>query len=165
MSSGLVFTLILCGLGIGGNLLCDAVPVGVIEPWDFCPLNWTYFGGRCYLFKENEKDWDDAEDFCNLFDAHLTSIQGDDDYNFIRELVLKATGTNTRTWVGGTDAEEEGYWVWTDGSPFTFTAWGSGEPNNVDGNENCMEINLRGQDYVNDENCSRKNSFICAKDA
>ncbi|XP_037832825.1 galactose-specific lectin nattectin-like [Kryptolebias marmoratus] len=105
------------------------------------------------------------QDFCNSFGAHLTSIRGDDEYDFIRGLVLRATGTNTRTWVGGTDAAKEGYWVWTDGSPFTFTAWGSGEPNNVDGNENCMEINLNGQDYVNDVNCSLKNAFICAKDA
>uniref|UniRef100_A0A3Q3FZ28 Ladderlectin-like n=1 Tax=Kryptolebias marmoratus TaxID=37003 RepID=A0A3Q3FZ28_KRYMA len=116
--------------------------------------------GKSALFSSSYLDDDvlclqlSTQDFCNSFGAHLTSIRGDDEYDFIRGLVLRATGTNTRTWVGGTDAAKEGYWVWTDGSPFTFTAWGSGEPNNVDGNENCMEINLNGQNYVNDENVS-----------
>ena len=33
-------------------------------------------------------------------------------------------------WLGGTDKIKEGTWSWTDGSPFEFTNWSRGEPNN-----------------------------------
>ena len=31
--------------------------------------------------------------------------------------------------LGGSDVGSEGSWYWTDGSPWSFTAWGPGEPN------------------------------------
>lgn len=43
---------------------------------------------------------------------------------------------------------QESDWRWSDGSKFTFTAWGPGEPNNLGGDENCMEINLNGTKEV-----------------
>ncbi|XP_013870943.1 galactose-specific lectin nattectin [Austrofundulus limnaeus] len=146
MSSALIFTLLLSGLGIGGNIFADAEEVPCFDgPCGFprCPYRWTLHEGRCYLFRGSESTWGDAETFCNLFKAHLTSIQRPDQYSFLREFIKNASGTNTRTWVGGTNAVQNDLWMWTDGSPFTFTAWGSGEPNNVDGKEHCMEINLR----------------------
>ncbi|CAG5951116.1 unnamed protein product [Menidia menidia] len=57
-------------------------------------------------------------------------------------------------------------WMWSDGSPFTFTSWGRGEPNNYRGQkEPCMEIRNAGSGYVNDEPCQRRSAFICAKNA
>ncbi|XP_013888866.1 galactose-specific lectin nattectin [Austrofundulus limnaeus] len=167
MSSALLFMLLLSGLGIGGNIFSDArsaicFPDPCDLPRPHCLPGWTRYAGQCYLFRATATSWADAEGYCNRFGAHLTSIQGPDQYRFIRRLIEKATGTNTRTWVGGTNTD--GDWTWIDGSPFTFTNWGPGEPNNAGGNEHCMDINLNGQDYVNDENCDTKSASICAKD-
>ena len=69
-------------------------------------------------------------------------------------------------WLGGNDGKLEGSWVWTDGTPGTtssstlyyiisftqffftnlqyinfsveFTDWQRGQPNNVNGNQDCM---------------------------
>ena len=30
--------------------------------------------------------------------------------------------------MGGVDSDQDGIWEWTDGTPFDFTYWGSGEP-------------------------------------
>ena len=64
------------------------------------------------------------------------------------------------TWMGGNDVDEEGSWKWTDGSPFDFTFWDSGEPNNS-GNEDCMHHGWNGK--WNDAPCSRTNTFLCSK--
>jgi len=44
-------------------------------------------------------------------------------------------------WIGLTDVDEEGQFIWLDGSAAEYTNWNSGEPNNWSGNENCTEMN------------------------
>ncbi|XP_017294281.1 galactose-specific lectin nattectin [Kryptolebias marmoratus] len=162
MASGLLCMLLLCGLGIGANARCGLQTDNSCKN---CPPGWTSFEGYCYRFVENKMDWADAESRCNSFDGNLVSVLSKAEYDFIRDLIFKASGTNTRCWVGANDATKEDHGIWSDGSTFdpNFSFWGPGEPNNKDGNENCMEINLNGKDYVNDINCSQKNSFVCGR--
>ncbi|XP_017294289.1 galactose-specific lectin nattectin-like [Kryptolebias marmoratus] len=161
MASGLLFTLILCTLWTGGTTKCAPRPAAFCET---CPPGWTWYGGHCYLFVKSEKDWADAESHCNSLDGNLASIQSSDEYTFIRDLVFREAGSHPRTWVGGHDAVKDGVWMWSDGSKFVFSSWGKGEPNNNAGGESCMEINLRGNDYVNDEKCNGRKPFLCVRD-
>ena len=70
-----------------------------------------------------------------------------------------------RTWIGGNDIDEEGTWKWTDGSPFEFTFWRSGEPNNHNHNEDCMMHGFPGK--WNDGPCTGWtkyiDGFLCSK--
>ncbi|XP_037540516.1 ladderlectin-like [Nematolebias whitei] len=129
-----------------------------------CPSEWKFFRNHCFVFESDEKTWDDAEGYCTDHDGHLASFHDENEYKFIRELILTASGTNTKSWVGGTKGQND-EWKWTDGSIFSYTHWGEGEPNNAGGHENCMDMNWNGQNYVNDEVCSQKNAFVCAKEA
>ncbi|XP_069029909.1 lithostathine-1-alpha-like isoform X1 [Embiotoca jacksoni] len=129
---------------------------------DTCPPGWTWFGRRCYLFQNTEKDWADAERFCISLNGNLASIHSRDEHLFLRELIFNAVNGHKPSWVGGYDQVKDGVWLWSDGSVFTFDSWGPGEPNNNNGGEGCMEINLNGQDVVNDEKCSERRSFVCA---
>jgi hypothetical protein len=71
-------------------------------------------------------------------------------------------------WVGATDAEQEGIWRWVDGTIFWISAsstaigyhnWLAGEPNNVGGIENCMEV---GNGNWNDIPCNTRTlPFVC----
>ncbi|XP_037543808.1 galactose-specific lectin nattectin [Nematolebias whitei] len=108
--------------------------------------------------------WGDAEAYCNDQAGELASFHDEAEYYFIRRLIMRASGTNTKSWVGGTKGQD-GDWTWTDGSDFSYTHWGQGEPNNMGGHENCVDMNWNGEDYVNDEVCSQQNAFVCAKDA
>ncbi len=57
----------------------------------------------------------------------------------------------------------QGNWVWTDGSAWDFTGWGKGEPNDNEGNEDCLEMNHLGNgDWGwNDNGCSDLCSYVC----
>ncbi|CAH1248787.1 CD209 [Branchiostoma lanceolatum] len=62
-------------------------------------------------------------------------------------------------WFGLVDQREEGVWEWIDGTPLgSYSAWGPGEPNNIN-DEDCA---LYDGTTWNDERCSRVNrKFIC----
>ncbi|XP_038579760.1 galactose-specific lectin nattectin-like [Micropterus salmoides] len=161
MASVLHFIGLLCltsGLWIGANGQsgqgnCPAT----------CPPGWTQFGSRCFLFQFSDVDWATAERFCTSIGGNLASIQTPEEYTFIRDLIFRSTNSHKPTWVGGYDAVKEGVWLWSDGSKWDFKAWTAGEPNNAGGNENCMQINYSGRDFVNDYSCTTLNSVLCAK--
>ena len=77
----------------------------------------------------------DAEQAFVVLGGHLASIHTAQVNAFIA--VLGGLGA----YVGGTDAASEGTFVWTDGSPFDFTNWLGGEPNNSGDGEDCLQIN------------------------
>ena len=94
----------------------------------------------------------------------MASITSEAINQYVRE------GMNSRglsnTWIGGNDIDEEGTWKWTDGSPFEFTYWNSGQPNNSGGDEDCMHAwgieRERGETW-NDETCSDSLTYLCSK--
>lgn len=67
----------------------------------------------------------------------------------------------SNTFIGGTDAAEEGTWIWTDGEPFTYEYWNYNEPNGNE-SENCIEMNYELQ--WNDIDCGANYNldFICS---
>ncbi|XP_013886511.1 galactose-specific lectin nattectin [Austrofundulus limnaeus] len=128
-----------------------------------CPSGWTQRDKHCYLFVRGQVDWATAERACIAYGGNLASFHSRAEYDFLRTVVYRATGSNPRTWVGASDAVKDGNWLWSDGSRFSSVSWGAGEPNNAGGREDCMEINRNGGDYINDERCTTTLNFICAK--
>ncbi|XP_054462558.1 type-2 ice-structuring protein-like [Anoplopoma fimbria] len=106
-----------------------------------CPSGWSQYGSRCFIFMHREMPWIDAEKYCVRNGANLASVHTAQEYRFIQDVVKMATGGFRQTWIGGTDAIEDRTWFWSDGSGLHFQLWGIGEPNNLNGNERCLEIN------------------------
>ncbi|XP_033935305.2 galactose-specific lectin nattectin-like isoform X2 [Pseudochaenichthys georgianus] len=129
-----------------------------------CPPEWTQLGSRCFIFKNQPMNWASAERDCLGLGGNLASFQSTTEFNFIRKLVRTATGQDLHFWAGGHDAVMEGVWLWSDGSKFSFSGWGKGEPNNVGGKEHCMEVNFGdpANKKVNDQNCLDKQPFVCS---
>lgn len=60
-------------------------------------------------------------------------------------------GTDVNIWIGATDEDVEGTWVWVTGEPWSHTNWAMGEPNGGS-EENCLEY-TDGEAGWNDESC------------
>lgn len=70
-------------------------------------------------------------------------------------------------WIGLSDAEQEGDWVWMSSKTLLtssgFSDWNPGQPNNYQQNENCAHLN-KAMDYQwNDFACNSDNHYICEK--
>ena len=64
-------------------------------------------------------------------------------------------------WIGLTDRQEEGEWIWLDGTPLRrqLANWGEGEPNNA-GNEDCVHQWADGGQW-NDLPCDEERGAMC----
>lgn len=61
---------------------------------------------------------------------------------FLESLLGTSYAERSHFWLGATDSVAEGTWAWVDGTPWSFTDWASGEPNNA-GNEDFLAFDLR----------------------
>jgi len=157
-------SLLLCAV----TALTAAAPAGdsvVVNMWARCPTGWDGFSGNCYKYEKEKMDWADAERVCLALGANLASIHSAGENKFIHELILSNAGKPKESWVGGCDAAKNGVWLWSDGSPVTYTAWGKGQPDNAGDKEHCMHVNWGQKDVWNDATCKTVFPSVCKKPA
>ncbi|KAF7706247.1 hypothetical protein HF521_019501 [Silurus meridionalis] len=128
-----------------------------------CQHNWTQFESRCFRIFTTSSNWMGAEQNCVKMNGHLASLHSKEEYTFVQDLVVSATGSNAETWLGATDVLQEKVWVWTDGSAFDYRNWSAGQPDDFLQLEHCLEMNFPVR--WNDAPCSNKFPSACAKAA
>ena len=103
-------------------------------------------------------NFSEANSYCiDNFGTQLASIHNQEE----NDAALDVRDSTSYAWIGGTDANEEGTWVWIDGSVFNFTGWGSGQPDSHGGNQDCALL-FPGDSGWDDGNCPHNaNQFIC----
>ncbi|XP_067088362.1 CD209 antigen-like protein C isoform X2 [Osmerus mordax] len=116
---------------------------------------WTAFGHSCYFLSTEDKMWNESRLDCRERGAELAVINTREEQEFITRIVVSSW-----MWIGLTDQQTEGTWIWVDGTPLTTTYWNSGEPNDVNGGEDCAMILRVGW---NDFPCGNRLSWICEK--
>nr|XP_006821425.1 PREDICTED: C-type lectin mannose-binding isoform-like [Saccoglossus kowalevskii] len=126
-----------------------------------CPSGFVYWAdnGYCYRYFTFLYTFNDADIYCGTLAAgcKLASIHSIMEEGF----VYKVVGTNeVEFWIGLNDIGQEGSWVWTDGSPYVWSNWDCGEPNNNDG-EDCVHSNFALSNRWNDTPCDTKYGFVC----
>ncbi|MFZ4723754.1 MAG: lectin-like protein [Phycisphaerales bacterium] len=93
--------------------------------------------------------WHDARDQATALGGFLVSIHSDGENDFVKSLIrgqtsLWSAGGYRGCWLGGYQvagsSEPLGGWSWASGEAWTYSAWGSGEPNNAAGYEHMLEI-------------------------
>ncbi|XP_033628943.1 alpha-N-acetylgalactosamine-specific lectin-like [Asterias rubens] len=132
-----------------------------------CPASWTEFGGDCYRFFDVSKTFDESETNCQSYinnhdqPAHLASITCDEENEFVTELIASSSGIDAqRTWIGGSDRDQEGTFEWTDNKVQEYSNWNVNQPDNAQ-NEDCIEINFKNLGAWNDLPCSQTFPSIC----
>ena len=60
----------------------------------------------------------------------------------------QAGGQGDKYWIGGSYSKKDGGWKWSDGSPIESSKWASGQPDNREGDENCLATNLRSTERL-----------------
>ncbi|CAL8384873.1 unnamed protein product [Gadus morhua 'NCC'] len=119
------------------------------------------FNDYCYLFNYlSMRPWAESRADCFNQGGDLVSITDPYEQAFLQGMVgLSPTGT--AMWMGGHDSIVEGGWGWSDGSPFRYIHWSSGNPDNADG-EDCLSMQINGGKW-NDDKCELNRGYICKR--
>ncbi|XP_047425524.1 macrophage mannose receptor 1 [Mugil cephalus] len=125
--------------------------------------SWTAdpFNDYCYLFNFlSTRTWAEARADCVNQGGDLISITDPYEQAFAQGLIQQSP-TGISMWTGGHDSITDSGWEWTDGSPFRYVRWNTGDPDNLYG-EDCLSI-LINNGYWTDENCQNKRGYICKR--
>ena len=92
-----------------------------------CPPSWIWRPGTDNCFKSTGYwfDWNSAESLCKVWVSHLTSIHTESEQRFIESLLKVKPLYEVYICIGL--IKYEGYFVWSDGPPLTYTYWYQGE--------------------------------------
>uniref|UniRef100_A0A8B9T3F4 C-type lectin domain-containing protein n=1 Tax=Anas platyrhynchos TaxID=8839 RepID=A0A8B9T3F4_ANAPL len=112
-----------------------------------CPPKWIGFQSKCYYFSKNESNWKTSLENCKTMEASLTSIDSQEELDFIKRYKGQANH-----WFGLHD-EGNSQWRWTNGAAFNnwFEVRGGGP---------CAYIN---QQKISSALCNTEKYWICSR--
>ncbi|KAJ8032408.1 Alpha-N-acetylgalactosamine-specific lectin [Holothuria leucospilota] len=137
-----------------------------------CPPYWTAYMDSCFQIFNRPSTWEEAEQYCMGFSTcegnqvgHLASIGDVGTNGFITKYkrLIEAQGP-VRVWIGLNDQTFEGNFEWSNGANVTFTHWERGQPNNAQGQENCVTltgVSSSDPSRWDDANCLQQMAFVC----
>lgn len=126
------------------------------------PADAKPFKGHWYRVYNGKGSWHNAKGRCTALGGRLAIVPDAATWTFIKTL------SKSSLWLGATDEAKEGEWKWIDGTPVTFAAWVTNNPNNQGGNENYLAMvvndNVQGWNDFSKEgktNTLQISGFIC----
>uniref|UniRef100_A0A3Q2CP72 C-type lectin domain-containing protein n=1 Tax=Cyprinodon variegatus TaxID=28743 RepID=A0A3Q2CP72_CYPVA len=122
-----------------------------------CEAGWEQHGGKCYYFSTNKSSWEESRRLCKGLGGDLVKIDSREEQD--------------KFWIGLTDSEEEGRWLWVDGSPLNTSFWTDGQPDNWSKSSfkqaDCVRMGqIGGSDVLKswfDTSCDAHQKIICEK--
>jgi len=98
------------------------------------------YNGNTYELVSSGDDgsWANAQANAEALGGNLVTINDAAEEAWLRAIF----GMTERFWIGFTDQDSEGNFVWISGEAVTYTNWNGGEPNNA------PTPDLRGEDYA-----------------
>uniref|UniRef100_A0A096MA02 C-type lectin domain-containing protein n=1 Tax=Poecilia formosa TaxID=48698 RepID=A0A096MA02_POEFO len=145
----------ICIISKGKTPIIPPVPPSPVPAPD-CGSNpgWRKNNNICYYYNDTDiVDFHTAIMRCYAEKAMLVSILSKNEQAYVNSMDVK----NSNKRVMFCSAR------WIDNSPLTYTHWAPGEPNNANGEEQCVQMN-RHQGGWNDANCGRAGAgYVCKK--
>lgn len=125
----------------------------------------TNVGSTMLHHNQTPSTYDEAIASCANYGAKLVEIWTDEEYSELTKWI----STDARYWIGLTDRQKEGTFLWGSGRKLSATIaryWGHEQPNKQGppghySNVDCVVVH--GIDGMNDYQCSYKWGFICQK--
>ncbi|KAJ8725867.1 hypothetical protein PYW08_004050 [Mythimna loreyi] len=116
-----------------------------------------------YKIHTSKQTWGDAKRFCALEGASLFYPDDRAEANAVISLWQTIQPNVRWAFVGISDIVTEGVFETIDGKLVSevYNQWQRGEPNDLNGDEDCVHLNLAGD--LNDYRCDGKSYFICKK--
>lgn len=107
---------------------------------------------RDHVYVNISKNWTDAQTYCRKYYKDLSTIQSDGE----QQILIGLRGENmSLSWFGL--YREMKNFLWSDGDSFSFSKWQIGQPNNYNGNQDCVCTSYRW----NDKECNNTYTFYC----
>ena len=94
-------------------------------------FNVEEYNGHYYAVIDEGLDWRDADTYCRNLNGHLVTINSPAEQKFVQGLVF-VNGKRNCYWLGGFQSVVRGdKWYWVDDSPFEYSNWADGQPDNL----------------------------------
>lgn len=122
-----------------------------------CSLGWIEVNRKCYYSSPEglALTWQKSKKDCGDRGGRLVTIK-------TRTELQVLSLFHDLAWIGLSDRDTEGSWVWEDGTELQSSFWTKGEPNDFDSNEDCAHLNANGRKLgFNDNNCEKDLPYIC----
>ncbi|KAI8521387.1 hypothetical protein Bbelb_011410 [Branchiostoma belcheri] len=128
-----------------------------------CPTGWAgpEQGAFCYqLHTAVKKTWMESVDACRAVGANLCSIHNTAELTYVAGNFGQY---DDAYWIGLNNRDTNQGYQWSDSTAVGFTNWAPGEPNNVNGLENCVEMYQESTGVVswNDVSCYSLRNYVC----
>ena len=137
-----------------------------------CQQGWICNGTSCYKLVTSPKlSWKKAKEECDKCQAGLVKVESSEENDFIKTELLP-TDKDDHYWIGLSDSDNEGDWMWTDGTQLDsdgYKNWGDDQPKKKQrNNKHCVEIRIKTShpDHYgkwHDRSCSERKKYICEK--
>ena len=125
---------------------------------DVCKPGWSYFEGICYSTSQSCESWTDAQKTCQSYNGNLVRIRNQEENVYVQHRLNGAKG-----WIGLSDRNVEGTFVWADTQFSDFTYWAQNQPNNFN-NEDCVHtLGVRHRYMWNDVGCDTCHNYTCSE--
>ena len=110
--------------------------------------------GSCYKISSRAVNWTTAKTACEALGSKLAMVKSQSE---LQALVQKV---RRNVWIGlHRDPRDKSRWIWVDGTRVSYSHWDKGEPNNVQGIQDCGEMYSSGK--WNDAACHPSYHYLC----
>ncbi len=114
------------------------------------------FKGRKFFVYDETCSWKTAQSRCQALGGRLVVIPDEDTQLFVKQL---AKGKNV--WLGCSEPNNDGKWVWVDGTPMKYRHFGGKEPDNLGGHEQYLVMDAGGNWSDYDEKSNLVVGYVC----
>ncbi|XP_038570835.1 C-type lectin domain family 4 member M-like [Micropterus salmoides] len=81
-----------------------------------CPAGWRMFSCPCYFLSNESGSWEKGREDCKTRGADLVVINSSEEQMFLSNF----TKEEIMAWIGLTDRDKEGTWMWINGAPLSL---------------------------------------------